>query len=264
MKHLIAIFILLGLFVTTFAQNDSIPKPPAPIEIDSNDVDKKKKFEISFGDEDDSKKIKTRLLMLDRGISTYLHEGSVNLPTNLDAMDANFLRSTNWSFHLIKQRVSLHKKNRVNLTYGLTLDFNKYVFNNDYTLQPEKTEVTFVDNVGVEFKKNQLNSTHIIAPLMLGFRLKPKNTKRAFTIKVGAYGGFLLASKTTQKLKGEKKVKVKDDFGLNKARYGITARAGYGVMNLYVNYSLSSLFKESEQGDFDLQPISFGISVIPF
>lgn len=264
MKHLIATCILLGLFLTTFAQNDSIPEPPNSVKIDSNTIEKERKIEITFGDDDGSKKVKTRFLMLDRGISTYLYEGSVNLPEELDAMDANLLRSTNWGFHLVKQRVSLHKKNRVNLTYGITLDFNKYRFNNDYTLLPEQNEVTFVDNPDVDFKKNQLHTTHIVMPLMIGFRLKPKNTRRAFTIKMGGYGGLLLSSKTTQKMKGERKVKVKDDFNLNKARYGLTMRAGYGVMNLYVNYSMSNLFKKQEQDDFFLRPISFGISIIPF
>lgn len=268
MKKILLIIPFLITMNILFAQNDTIPPIP-PIDslsIDSTKVADKDgvNIKIQIGDSDHSKKVKTRWLMLDYGMSTYLHEGSMNLPASLDPMEQTLLGSNNWAFHVVKQRVSLQKKNRVNLTYGLTLDFNKYKLNNDYTLLQEKNEVEFIDNPGVNFKKNNLNTTHLIAPFMLGFRLKPKGRSKAFNLKIGGYAGFLLASRTKQKIDGESKIIVRDDFNLNRTRFGLRAEAGYGLMNFYVNYNLSPLFKEGEQGDFDLQGISFGFSIIPF
>ncbi|MGK0390963.1 MAG: hypothetical protein ACI94Y_003723 [Maribacter sp.] len=268
MKKILLIIPFLISLNILFAQSDTIvpPIPPAPQSMDSTKVNNRgnKKFNIEIGDTDNSKKVRTRWLMLDYGMSTYLYEGSMNLPASLDPVEQTLLGSNNWAFHVVKQRVSLQKKNRVNLIYGLTLDFNKYKFNNDYTLLSEQNEVTFMDNPGVDFKKNSLHTTHLIAPFMLGFRLRPKRGTRSFNLKVGGYGGFLLASKTKQKVGGEKKITIRDDFNLNRTRFGLRAEAGYGLMNFYVNYNLSPLFKESEQGDFDLQAISFGFSIIPF
>lgn len=269
MKNLIVIIITLAFYSNIFAQTDTIPAIDT-IPTPKNDTTyyehdgRTRTISIEIGDGDHSRKVKTRWLMLDVGISTYLHEGSLNMPTELKAMDQKLLGSTNWNLHIVQQRIALTKKNRVNLTYGVSLDFSKYKFNNDFTLQPELDEVTFIDNPNIDFKKNQLNTTYLTAPLMLGFRIKPKKSRRAFNIKAGVYGGILLASKTKQKIKGESNVKVRDDFNLNKARYGATIRAGYGIFNVYMNYSATSLFKESEQGDYDLYPISFGVAIIPF
>lgn len=275
MKKILLIIPFLISLNILLAQNDTItpPTPPTPPQpADSTIVDGKdgkdgrdgRSISIKIGDSDNSKKVMTRWLMLDYGISTYLHEGSMNLPANLNPMEQRLLGSNHWGFHVVRQRVSLHKKNRVNLTYGLTLDFNKYKLNNDYTLLAEQDNVTFADNPATDFKKNNLSTTHLIAPFMLGFRIKPKKKSKAFNLKVGGYGGFLLASKTKQKIDGEKKIVTRDDFNLNRTRFGLRAEAGYGLMNFFVNYNLSPLFKEGEQGDFDLQPLSFGFSIIPF
>lgn len=271
MKKLIIIFTLVGFHLSSFAQNDTIPAiqdtiPPIQSDtIDLGEMDEKDlQFRTEIGDSDDSKKVKTRWLMLDYGISTYLHDGSLNMPIALEPLDQKLLGSNNWQLHLVKQRVSLTKKNRVNLTYGLTLDFDRYRFSNDFTLAPETSIVSFDANPGVDFKKSQLNTTYLNAPFLLGFRLKPKNTRKSFNIKVGGYAGILLSSKTKQKISGEKKIRVKDDFNLNKVQYGLTARAGFGIMDVYVNYGLNSLFKEDVQGLYEVQPISFGISIIPF
>jgi hypothetical protein len=269
MKKILLIIPFLISLNVLFAQNDTIvpPPPPPPQSIDSTKVIDRsgKNFKFQIGDSDFSKKVKTRWLMLDYGISTYLYEGSLNLPASLNPMEQQLLGSSNWAFHIVKQRISLQKKNRVNLTYGLTLDFNKYKLNNDYTLLSEQNEVTLIDNPGVDFKKNNLNTTHVIAPFMLGFRIKSKKKRmRAFNLKVGGYAGFLLASKTKQKIGGEKKITIRDDFNLNRTRFGLRAEAGYGLMNFYVNYNLSPMFKDGEQGNYDLQGISFGFSIVPF
>ncbi len=262
MKKLSIILSILCITLTTFAQSDStsVSTDTIPQKEDGRKIT----IKLGGGNDDDSTKVKTRVLMLDYGTSSYLHKGSLNMPVALEAMDQNLFGSANWTLHMIRQRINLTKKGSVNISYGLAFDFNRYKFTNDYTLQAEQNTVTFVDNPGVDFKKNTLSATYLTAPVLLGFKIKPRKSKKSFNIKVGGYGGILLASKTKQKIEGEKRVRVRDDFNLNRVRYGLTARAGYGWFNVYVNYGLNSMFKKEEQGIYDLQPINFGISIIPF
>jgi hypothetical protein len=54
------------------------------------------------------------------------------------------------------------------------------------------------------------------------------------------------------------KVKQKDDFNLNRFRYGITGRFGYAWINLFVNYGLSDLFEDGTGPE--LTPVSAGLA----
>ncbi len=274
MKNLFALIIVLGMINFTFAQNDSIPEIESIPEIQTPEVDtsknekKDRKIVIRFGGrgkgpKSDTDRSRTRWLMLDYGFSTYLHKGKMNLPNNLDAMDQNLLGSSNWNFHIVQQRIRLDKISKVNIVYGATLEFNKYRFTNDYTLQPKQNEVTFTDE-GVELTKNTLSASYLEIPVILNLRTKRNKHERRFDFKVGAYAGLLLSSKTRQKSDDLGKVKKRDDFNLNRVKYGLIARAGYGPFNLFVNYSFSPLFTKGEENNFDLQPLSFGLSIIPF
>lgn len=267
MKKLILIIATIGIYNICQGQTDTIPQIEQPVATDTIPEKKKRTFEITIGKDRDSTKddsrVKTRLLMLDYGLSSYLHKGKMNLPTELNALEQKLLGSSNWNLHLIQQRVRLQKEGKVNLVYGATLEFNKYKFSNNTTLQKDRDQVTFVDQME-DLKKNTLSATYLEVPLMINFRSKPNKNGNRFDMKLGGYAGVLLASKTRVKTEEAGKIKVRDDFNLNRVKYGLIARAGYSNFNFYVNYSLSSLFKKEEQGIYDVQPISFGISIIPF
>lgn len=243
---------------------DSVP----PVSTPQDSTKKERDFKITIGGrDDDSTKtkriVKTRWGMLDYGISTYMHKGKLDLPLEYAALEQRLLGSNNWNFHLVQQRVNLYK-GKVNLLYGLTFEFNKYRFRNDATLLPEQQAVTFQENPDVDFKKNQLNTTYVTVPLMLNFRMKPKKGRQSFVLSAGGYAGFLLNARSKQRSDEFGKIKINDDFNLNKVRYGLSARAGFGSFNVYANYGLSSIFDKDETNDFDLTPFNVGISIIPF
>ena len=58
------------------------------------------------------------------------------------------------------------------------------------------------------------------------------------------------------------KIKSYNIKDVNPLRYGVTARVGYKMYNLFVYYSLSTLF-EKDKGT-EMAPLSIGISIIPF
>ncbi|MGB1217399.1 MAG: outer membrane beta-barrel protein [Saprospiraceae bacterium] len=268
MQKLIIIISLLFCGILLNAQTDSIAIDTIPNtpELDSLEQEKKERdFKIVIGENRDSSnnRVRTRYVMLDYGISTYLHKGKMNLPSEYENMEQQLLGSNQWNFIVVAQRIALDKKRRVNLKYGVGFEFNKYKFQRNHTMQEEQNEVTFI-NTTTNFTKNNLNATYLKIPIILQYRIKPKNINSKIKIGIGGYAGLLIASKLKQKSEDFGKQKFRDDFNLNRTKAGLTARVGIGVFNLYVDYGLTDLFRKDQNGGLDLQPLSFGISIIPF
>ena len=202
--------------------------------------------------------VKTRWLLLDLGVSTYLdNDFNYNVPENLEQ---NIGKSTNVNLHLFRQRLNLINHN-LNLMYGLTFEFNNYKFENNVTLLPKKDYLTF-EEIEEPIKKTKLANTYLNLPVMLNFETNPYNLKRSFRINAGGFAGYLLEAHTKIKYSTDKKVKDRDDFNLSKFKYGVTSQIGYGWFNIYANYALSEMFADGE-GPV-LHPFNFGIVLIGF
>ncbi len=272
MKKLSFVIVFIFALVTTYAQNDTIPPVDEPVIPDTIKVEEEDKdirgIEISIGDTDKdstsyTRRVKTRWLLIDYGISTYLADGKLNLPASMNALDQRLWGSNHWDIQLVQQQIKFDKKGHVRFVYGAGFEINRYRFQNDITLLEEQPQVTVVDNPGEDFKKNHLQAAYLKVPVMMRFSGRLGKSKTGIRLGVGGYGSLLIASKTKQKLDGDK-TKIRDDFNLNRVQYGVTARAGVGPVNFYVNYGLSDLFDKDENGGYEVQPISFGISIVPF
>ena len=115
----------------------------------------------------------------------------------------------------------------------------------------------------IDYDRNKLTLAYIDFPLEL--RLK---TKSEIRVAVGFKAGFLANSHT--KYKGDNpanatrtiKVKEADLPNIEKARYGVTFRAGYKQVNFYAFYSLSKVFEDGAGPA--MYPVSLGISLRPY
>ncbi|MEZ5010056.1 MAG: porin family protein [Chitinophagales bacterium] len=164
------------------------------------------------------------------------------------------------------------KNSPVSIAPGIGVGSDNWYHNSQVIFTDTFTSfVPFTDSFS--YKKSKLGLTYIDVPIELRFRGKP-NSKNNWQWKLAAGFkiGFLIHSKW--KYKGEDfrvnpqaaqpqdgQVKLKE-FGvpnLEKLRYGVTARGGYGPFNLHMYYSLSSLFQDGK--GIELQPITFGISI---
>ncbi len=210
--------------------------------------------------DDDSTKIKpvdVGLLRLDIGANWLMYNNSLNLPATQSDFETIPLRSTNVGIHVLPTHFNM-AKGKVSLLTAITFDNNKYQFRNNVTMQPGQSQVTMVqDSVG--FKKNKLNTWYGQIPLLLCFQTNPTNQKKNFHVSFGGFAGLLLGANTKQKSEERGKVILKDDFNLNPFRYGVTARIGYGNLELYSNYTLSSMFQDGQGPTFN--NINFGIAV---
>jgi len=193
------------------------------------------------------------------GVSTYGHNGSLELPAELDYLSQEIGKSTHVKWDVVRHRIGGREKS-VSFEYGLALSYHNYAFTNSTRLVPGQPELTFVTD-DVNYKKNKFKSTFLEIPLSISILGDKERDYRGFNLSLGGYAGILLKSK--QKFKGpEGKEKVKDDFNLNKFRYGFQGMIGYGHVNLYMQYSLVDLFKEN-QGP-KLTPINIGIVLAGF
>ena len=240
--------------------NDTIDRPKVNveskrwnIEVGPNGVNVIRKDSIK-------KKVINRFLLLDVGFSGYLYNGSFDLPASDDRLDLRNGKSRNIILHLFQQRY-LFADNKMNLSWGMIMDFSKYRFVNHISLIPDSIPIATFET-GQTYRRNTLKAVYLGVPIMIGYDSKPSQLTRSFHAKVGFFMEMLLSSKQKQIVKITDRRKTKDDFNLSRFKYGIRGELGYSLMNFYVQYSFSSLFKDN-QGP-NLHPIQFGVILVPF
>ena len=209
------------------------------------------------------KRVEVGGFSMDLGWNLFLLDNSLTYPDEYQALETNTWKSNHVGLHFVPTRFGIDKKSKLNLLTSLDLDIMQMNFQDPWTLQPRLDSVVLtMDSGATQLKKNQLTATYIQAPLMLSFQTHAGKRRKNFKLSAGGYGGFLIGSKTKQKNEEGEKVKLKDDFNLNKIRYGVTGRIGYGGVELYANYNLSTLFQE-DRGPA-ITPLSVGIRIIGF
>jgi hypothetical protein len=100
-------------------------------------------------------------------------------------------------------------------------------------------------------------------PLELRWISRKYDPKRSVKVIAGVKGGYLVDIHTKIKYDqyGQvKKTKQKEDFELNKLRYGVYGKVGYGAFGLSYYYQLSQLF-DAERGPDGTAatPMTFGL-----
>lgn len=155
-------------------------------------------------------------------------------------------------------------KSRFSIAPGLGIGTSNYYFRSSLSQDSIGTTFTRISD-DIDFKKSKIGLTYVDIPLEFRFRSKPNKKGSSWKLAAGFKAGLLIQNKW--KYKGEDlsnngeqvKFKVFGDDNLNRFRYGATIRGGYGMLNAFVYYSLSDLFKDNKGPS--LTPLSFGISI---
>ena len=227
-----------------------------------------RRFNIQVGDggvlvtknDEGKKRLVTRVLLMDIGYAGFLSNGSLNMPAELEALDLRGGKSRNVNLQLFTQRVLFAKKH-LNFSYGLMFEFNKYRLQNDVRFMEGSSPLTW-EFLEDDLRKNKLKAAYLHIPIMFGVESNPEKLTKSFRARAGVYAGILTSSKQKMVTKIADREKNRDDFNLNRFRYGIRGEMGYGLVNFYVHYSFAPMFKDG-QGP-ELQPINFGIMLLPF
>ena len=206
------------------------------------------------------KDVRTRWVLLGLGINNYLQNGSLNLTNEAANLDLNQGKSLNWELGAFRQRINL-VKHYLNIDWGLNFDFNHYNFDKNITLNPD-TDVVAITQLNESLKKTTFNTSFVKIPLMLRLNTNPNYKNKSLRIGAGGYASYLLGSRTKVVTSSKKTTTTREDFNLNKLRYGINAELGLGPITLYGNYALNGMF-EAGKGP-ELNPLSIGIMIIGF
>ncbi len=236
-----------------------------------NGVDDTTKLKIGgkdvyiFGDNDHHKKKKSTKYDghwggVELGVNTYMNSNNnFDLPPSYTFLDQNLGKSVGVNLNIFEQNFNLYKGN-IGITTGLGISWDNYRFSNNTTLRTDTTVIWYRQD-SIDFKKNKLTTCFLNVPLIFEFQTHKFNQN--FHFGVGGTFGYRIGSHTKQvySINGKtSKPKVYNDFHLNPFRYGLTARIGWGHINLFANYSLSTLFEKNEGPE--LYPLMVGISLV--
>jgi hypothetical protein len=159
-------------------------------------------------------------------------------------------------------------KSRFSLAPGLGLGMNNYFHKNSISYDTTGNTVFSALPNGADFKKNKIGLTYFDIPVEFRFRSKPNAKQNSWKLAAGFKAGIILQSKWKysgdefrEGFDPDRQVKFKEFNidNLNRFRYGVTVRGGYGILNAFVYYSLSDLFTDG--GGPRMTPLSFGISI---
>jgi hypothetical protein len=169
-------------------------------------------------------------------------------------------------------------KSRFSFVPGIGLSMERYKFKNfrilgydeDDSLSLLQPSDAMVNLPGI--KKSQLVTNYIDVPLELKYSSKPDDPARSFKASVGGRIGYMYDSfrKLKYKQEGEMmRLKDKQDFNLNKVRYGVFGKIGVGNFAIVGYYNLTNLFEDGkglgEKGIIqDFPTYTIGISLSSF
>lgn len=227
---------------------------------------------------------------LDAGVNTLLgSNGSPDLDEKEGFMEVDNGRSRFFSINFMEQKIEFGS-HHVGLLTGLGWEFTNYQLKNNILLQYDADSVYGVPVEDPDFSKNKLRQMGFRMPLLLEF-----NTKRAplpteadllamrtdttgairkkfahdrrgnFHIAFGVVGSWYFDTMYKQKYKldGEReKDRDKGDYLLLPYRAAATVRIGYGGLNLFAEYALTTLFKDGKGPE--LTPFNVGLTIVGF
>ncbi len=168
-----------------------------------------------------------------------------------DSMSTGFWGSKAFNFHY-QYSVRLGES-AFTLHPGFGLATDKFSFEEDVTLVRNINGTVSLEGLDPSeygsVKRTKLATTYFEIPLELRYHFNKDNFKKSVKLSVGGKVGILMSSHTKVKFDhlGEKqKVKVKDNFNLNRFRYGLQGSLGVAGISAYFYYGLNDLFEKGK------------------
>lgn len=198
------------------------------------------------------------------GVNGYLtNANSTAMPSNYGFLDLNYGKSIMMNLNFLEKHYKLVGERFV-FTTGLGIQFNRFAFVRSTQLQSTSSSVSFVDTQ-LDYSKNLLRVNYLTLPLLLQYNSR-KNPAKSFHFAVGPILGYRIFAiklkQTYETADNEIRNTIKKSYNINDFQYGLTTRLGYGKMNLFATYHLSTLFRSGKT--IDVHPFSIGLTVVPF
>lgn len=168
--------------------------------------------------------------------------------------------------------------NGFTFTPGIGLSLERYSIEDDFTFTSSvdassvrtisATDINSLVSNPISFDKSKLALHYLDIPLELRYYKSKNQYNRGFRAALGIKAGVLYSSfvKYTYEDRGgdNRTVKDRQDLGLNRFRYGVQARVGFGGISLFGFYELSDKWDIAPAGGEDTKSLTFGISLTGF
>lgn len=209
-------------------------------------------------------KVKNIYNGIDFGFNSYVGaNNSFSLPSQYKGFELDYRKSFTASFNLIERHLKLYKE-YIALTTGLGFEFNRFEFQNRYSLLNVPDTVIAVSSP-FGFKKNSLRSRYLNVPLFIEFNTN-KNPNRSFHFAPGIIAGYRLGSARLYQEYSINEVQYEQttygNFYVSPFKVSAAVRFGYGKLNFFATYSLNELFAKNKAPN--LYPVTFGINLFAF
>lgn len=223
---------------------------------------------------------------IDLGVNGYVNRDfAFDYGSGYEYLDLNMAKSMAVNFNFYEKNFNI-VKNQLGLVTGLGLECHNYRFDRSVTLLPDSGQIVGYyiydsNNKSNDLKKSKLVVNYITLPLIFEVQPMNDNNKKSFHFGAGMIFGARIASHTKEVYKSENTeytlydqddiqvgkitspddniIKRHDDFYLNPFKVDATVRLGWGWLNLFGTYSMTTLFRDNKGPE--LFPYSIGITL---
>lgn len=221
------------------------------------------------------------------GLNGYLTpDFNMSFPASQSYLDLRMEKSINVNLNFYEQNIPLSKSGTFGLVSGLGLSWNNYRFSKNTLLVSDSSELKGYLMEGVSVRKSKLVNLYLTLPLYFEIQSKGTKTKDKFHLAAGVVGGWRISTHTKLYFNEASKeyrlrdpetngllpfvkqtpgsstrniVKDRGSFHQHPFKLDASVRAGWGIINLYANYSLTSMFIKDKGPE--LYPYAIGISL---
>jgi len=224
-------------------------------------VDKKGNVKYT-GDKKSKKKFNGHWAGLDIGINGFVDKDfNTGKPKGYEFLNLNYEKSIDFSINFFEQNFNLIK-NKFGIVTGAGLRVSNFRFEDQrLILVNDSARIFGFSDPLVKWQKSKVVNNYLTVPIMLEYQTNPNSNRNSFHLSAGMIFGwkYRTYTKMMEKENGRNVVKNRETFHMSPFRYDLSGRIGWGVLNLYVTYSLNTLFKKDEGPK--LYPFAIGITI---
>lgn len=223
----------------------------------------------------------------DLSVNGYLNSDmNSNFDNATNFMDYNMTKSVGVHLNLYEQNIQLSSSGNFGLITGLGIEWTNFRFRNNVTIIDSANGIHGYYNKGVDMEKSKLTISYLTLPILFEYQNHPSRKIEKFHFTAGVLLGLRLGSHTkrvfsqknmpfelydgenfgtanligTSTTSDDGVMKTHDDFHITPLKAEAMVRIGWGYINLFGKYSLTTLFRDGKGPE--LYPYSIGITLI--
>jgi len=211
------------------------------------------------------------------GINGYVtSDFNTNWAHEYDYLNLRYEKSTAVHLNIYEQNIALNKNKTFGLITGLGLSWNNYRFSGSTFLTPDSSSLVGfymknTDGSNLSMRKTKLTAMYLTIPLIFEIQTNQPRKINRFYFGVGVLANIRLSTHTkiyfneanknyklydlstnqtlpntytTPNSNSRNIVKNSNSFYLQPFKFDATVRFGYGIINLFVNYQLNTMFQK--------------------